>query len=304
MKPLSVILLSVVLSAGAAGLVVTVLSPTSELEVRGGESAGARSSEVDDLRREIASQREVLSQLAQRLEQKSEMSASSPSARIPVGEDVEAVVRRVLDEQTMAKTATASKAEGGSASPFSIEGAAAEIAALFGNAGGYEGVESYWQKLRKQGVATTDMLSAFESFAAAHPNDPEAQVMLGNAYIQRLNEAKTGPEMGQWAMKADGAYDGALALDDTNWNARFSKAISLSFWPPIFGKQGEAIRQFEVLLDQQREAPAQARHAETYLLLGNLYQQQGDLDKAQALWQEGRDLFPDDEDLSEKLSGK
>ena len=56
------------------------------------------------------------------------------------------------------------------------------------------------------------------------------------------------------ANKADQAFDAALAVDEKHWDARFTKATALSFWPPIFGKQAESVRQFEILIDQQESA--------------------------------------------------
>lgn len=306
MKPMPLILVSVALSTAAAGLLVAVLGTTGAPESSVSAAASLPSSEVEALRRELADQRELVSELSRKLEQSAMTLPAVAPSRVPA-EDVEAVVRRLLAEGQSAAQAVAGKAEGAPAdaasasASFSVKGAAAEIADMLNNRATYEELESYWEGLRAKGIAAADVVAAFESFAAEHPGDPQAQVMLGNAYIQRLEEAKNSSEMGEWAVKADGAYSAALELDETNWEARFSKAVSLSFWPPIFGKQAEAIGHFETLLDQQRQVAAKPAHAQTYLLLGNLYQQQGDADKAKALWQEGYDLFPDDDDLGSKV---
>ncbi len=106
-------------------------------------------------------------------------------------------------------------------------------------------------------------------------------------------------------MKADEAFDAALARDDHHWDARFSKAVSPSFWPPLFGKQAEAIEHFETLMGQQEALPQQGpKHAQTYLLLGNLYQQQGNNDKALATWNDGTQLFPDNHELAARVQPK
>jgi len=77
--------------------------------------------------------------------------------------------------------------------------------------------------------------------------------------------------------------------------------MSLSFWPPVFGKQGEAIRQFEILVDQQADLPRDARYAETHLLLGNMYRQIGEEEQSLAAWQHGLELYPDHLELQGQL---
>jgi len=115
-------------------------------------------------------------------------------------------------------------------------------------------------------------------------------------------KAGNGPEAGIWATKADKAFDAALAVDDHCWDARFSKAVSLSFWPPVFGKQGEAIKNFEVLTEQQASQPSDPKFAQTWLLLGNMYQQTGRMDQALATWQKGLALFPGNEALQAQIA--
>ncbi len=297
MKPLLIVLSSVLLSTGAATAAVLVLAPEPVVEGAPKGAVELRSPEIEALREEIASQRALVESLSKDLALRTPQAAPVRTS----AEDVEAVVRRVLASERGTEPIVADNGDPEETPEISIEATVAEIAAIQMGEGTFDRVETYYAEMRKRGVPSSHLLAAFERYAAARPQDPDAQVVLGDAYIQRLQEAKNGPEMGQWAMRADGSYDDALALDETHWGARFSKAVSLSFWPPIFGKQGEAIRQFETLLDQQKGAPAVEDHfADTYVFLGNLYEQQGDAEKAQAIWQEGYDAFPEHEDLAGK----
>ena len=161
--------------------------------------------------------------------------------------------------------------------------------------------EAIWKELYEAGLME-DAIALLESEVERNPGDLDLKVELGNAYLKPIlfGEA-TGMDAGKWATKADAMYDAVLALNDHHWEARFSKAISLSFWPPIMGKQPEAIRNFEVLIDQQSGGPSQPQHVETYVLLGNLYQQSGQSEKATALWSQGLALFPNDPRLLEGL---
>jgi tetratricopeptide (TPR) repeat protein len=80
--------------------------------------------------------------------------------------------------------------------------------------------------------------------------------------------------------------------------------VSLSFWPPIMGKQPEAIQQFEMALAQQEARPSRPEYAQTYLFLGNLYRQQGNAARAKEIWKKGSELFPENDELTRKLGDK
>ncbi|MBM3985200.1 MAG: hypothetical protein FJ296_05865, partial [Planctomycetes bacterium] len=160
--------------------------------------------------------------------------------------------------------------------------------------------EALWKKVREAEL-TDELIALVEAFAAARPNDPDAQVLLGSSYLEKIYEVGNGPEAGVWATKADKSFDAALALDDHHWDARFSKAVSLSFWPPMFGKQAEAINHFNTLIGQQEAGPSKPSHAQTYMWLGNLYLQQGKNDLAKQTYENGLKNFPGDEGLLKQL---
>lgn len=162
-------------------------------------------------------------------------------------------------------------------------------------------VQEFWQRLRDEG-RIDEVLAVFEALAAADPSDPEAQFSLGEAYLQKIQEVGNGPLAGVLATKADQAFDRALQLDPTHWEARYSKAVALTFWPPVFGKQNEAIATFESLVSQQAGMVQQPHYSGTHLLLGNMYQQIGETQKAIAAWQAGLDLFPGNADLAAQLA--
>ncbi|MFT5051585.1 MAG: tetratricopeptide (TPR) repeat protein [Chlamydiales bacterium] len=162
-------------------------------------------------------------------------------------------------------------------------------------------VEKMWMRAREEG-RTDELLAMFEARAEENPSDPAMRVELGQAYLQKIQEVGQGPLAGALATQADGAFDAALAIDSEHWGARFNKAVALSFWPPIFGKQSAAIHEFETLIGQQSRGMPKPSHAQTHLLLGNLYQQLGDRDKAIKAWQTGSSLFPDYEALREQLT--
>lgn len=161
--------------------------------------------------------------------------------------------------------------------------------------------EEIWKKVRAAGLLD-QVIAEFEKHAAANPKDPKAQTALGTAYLKKTEEAGNGPEAGKWATKADQAFDDALEIDPEHWDARYVKAVALSFWPPVFGKQTEAIKHFETLLGQQERQQPRDGFDSTYLMLGNMYQQLGQRDQAVATWQRGLKVFPDNADLRQQIA--
>lgn len=157
-----------------------------------------------------------------------------------------------------------------------------------------------WKELFDAGLGD-QVLAEFEARAEREPGNPDLRVDLANAYLQKLFNAPMGPESGVWGTKADKSFDAALALDANHWDARFGKAVALSNWPSFLGKQPEAIKHFEVLIEQQARLAKQPAHVHTHLILGNMYLQMGQKDKALATWQQGAALFPDNEALRKQL---
>jgi len=130
----------------------------------------------------------------------------------------------------------------------------------------------------------------------------ECPAALGHAYLQKCGTIKDVREQGILAMQADKMFDTALGLDSFNWDARFMKAMAMSFWPPMLNKGDDVIQHFQTLIQQQETQTPQPQFAETYAWLGDQYQKAGQADDAKAVWQRGAGLFPADEKLRTKLA--
>jgi tetratricopeptide (TPR) repeat protein len=161
---------------------------------------------------------------------------------------------------------------------------------------GDDGQQAIFEQLRALG-RIDEYVAEMERLAAADPNDPALQVALGHAYLQKLFGMGASPEVGAIAWKSDQAFDRALELDPTSWDARFTKAVALSNWPAFLGRGSEAIEHFELLIEQQEAQAPQAHFAYPYLYLGNMYQASGERPQAIATWKEGLARFPEDAGL-------
>ncbi len=134
------------------------------------------------------------------------------------------------------------------------------------------------------------------------PTNAECAAVLGHAYLHKCENIKDVREQGILAMQADKLFDTALSLDPSNWEARFIKAVAMSYWPPMLNKGDEVIQQFQTLIEQQEAQAPQPHFAGTYAWLGDQYQKAGRTDDAKAVWERGITLFPSDVKLRTKLA--
>jgi tetratricopeptide (TPR) repeat protein len=206
-----------------------------------------------------------------------------------------------------AAAAPASGAQEGAPAPLAFDASldpGAQVDSWFGalTAGDldFDGREALWQKIR-EAKQTDAVIALFEARAEADPSNPDLQTELGEAYLAKIQEVAGGPLAGVWADKADKAFDSALALDDHHVQARFMKAMSLSFWPPVFGKQAQAIKQFEILIGQQQNSAPSDWQSQAYLMLGNLHLQMGKPEQAKLTYQQALAIYPDHADLLKQL---
>jgi tetratricopeptide (TPR) repeat protein len=162
------------------------------------------------------------------------------------------------------------------------------------------GLFAHFQKAKELGVLD-QALAEMERYAAAHAGDPDAQVDLAGAYIAKLMSVPEGMERGQWATKSLASCEAALKIDPEHWDGQFMKGMNLSQWPAFLGKQPEAIRTFEKLIEQQERSAPDPRYAQTYFQLGTVYRAAGNVEKARAAFARGLELYPADKQLREQV---
>lgn len=301
MKPIVILILAVVLSTALSLVVVTSSKHDS--------TAAAAPAPSDDIARlarqldELSAQNVALRKTLEDLKTQRTLEPANET-RVPIGEIEAAVERALKDRGANAKPEVANAITddktGKTAATKKMDPQAA-LRDLCAPDLSWEGRQELWKAIREAGI-TDDVLALFEQNAKDNPNDTKAMLELGKAYLQKLFTVNDGPEKGIWATKADRYFDAALKIDDHNWEARFQKAVSLSFWPAFLGKQGEAVNHFEVLVQQQENVTQHPEFAQTHLYLGNMYQQMGNKEKAIAAWQHGLSLFPDNAQLQQQIA--
>ncbi len=161
--------------------------------------------------------------------------------------------------------------------------------------------QAAWKQLRDTGKLDL-AITQLEQKMAADPRAAEYPATLGQAYLKKCATLQDLREQGILAMQADKLFDTALSLDPSNWEARFTKAVALSFWPPNLNKGDEIISNFQTSIQQQENQSPQPHFAETYAWLGDQYQRSGHSDYAVTVWERGIGLFPNDDGLKKKLT--
>jgi tetratricopeptide (TPR) repeat protein len=288
MQAAHVAALSIALALGTSVATATFLNQSDSGSASGAAAMAALNDEIETLRRECA---ELRRQLESRPLRESKRELAS------LGEQqIEAAIRAWLEKhgQGLLADATATK------QPKNIDEKQAFLTLVDLDVP-YDQRAKVWAQVQKAGKLDA-LLKRLRDHAKNAPNDADAQTALGHALVQKINSPGIGGmEQAVLGAQIDKAYGKALEIDPEHWEARYSRAIGLTFWPAFLGKQAEAIQNFETLIDQQERRTPERKFASTYILLGNVYAQQGKMDKAKEVWQRGLKQFPNDKDLQGKL---
>ena len=248
--------------------------------------AGADATEVAALRREVEQLREALRAPAPRPPAAAVEATSQPRVTIDDAVLAAALARHAADRAAAATAAAA------------VSRPALDVETTFTELRGKNpwGNPRAWQKVTAAG-AWDDVIARFLR-NVNEQGTPQAQFELALAYLARQ---QSDPQNYELSIEADKWFDRALAGDPRHWEARFTKAMCYTFWPDFLGKKPDAMRHFETLIAQQEEGPARPQFAQTYLFLGNMYEERGDPTRARELWTRGARLFPQHQELQKKV---
>jgi hypothetical protein len=167
----------------------------------------------------------------------------------------------------------------------------------------FEQKQVVWKRLKERGELD-QAIGDLEQRLAGNPQVPELSAALGQAYLKKCAQIQDVREQALLAMKADQTLEGALNLDPSNWEARFTKTVGMSYWPAELNKGKEVIQEFGKLIEQQESQPPQPHFARSYAWLGEQYRKAGYPDYAAQVWQRGAALFPSDAELRAKLAAQ
>jgi tetratricopeptide (TPR) repeat protein len=269
---------------GAAVVTVLVTAPSSRAPAVGVEA----SADLADLRQRVADLHARVVELTS-----GTAAPGATPARRPVTDDDE--LARAVDRVLRARGLVAPVDARADRPTLDVDSTVVRLLEL----GRQPAAAELWERVRAT-EHVDGVVAAFERRAAEAPRSPDARVDLGLAYVQKLLSMSDGIDKARVGADADRAFTEALELDPNHWEARFRKAEGLSYWPAASGKRAEAIDHFEVLAAQQETGAPRPEQADTYVLLGTLYEQHGQPDKAAAIWSRGAARHPDHAALRER----
>jgi tetratricopeptide (TPR) repeat protein len=192
----------------------------------------------------------------------------------------------------------------GKPSPSSVEGIAftAAIDTMVSPHSTYAERQAALKQLQDSG-RLADAAAELEQRMANDPKNALYPMALGETYLRMCAGSTDVRQQAVWAMTADVDFETALNLDPSNWDARYTKAVAMSYWPANLNKGDEVIQQFNTLITQQEQQTPQPEYAQTYEWLGKQYQKAGQADAAQQIWQRGAALYPNNPSLQSLLAG-
>ena len=193
-------------------------------------------------------------------------------------------------------------APGSSASKLSVAaGFSPLLRTLVSPQATYAQKKAAWKQLRDS-QQLDKAIADLEQAVRADPSTAEYPTALAEGYLQKLTTIDDAREKSVLAIRADQSFDQALQVDPTNWEARFVKAVALSYWPESLNKSGEVIDNLVTLMEQQESRPPQPHFVQTYIVLGEQYLKVGYTDDARETYRRGASMFPGDNTLREKLA--
>src|SRR3954471_7667434 len=94
----------------------------------------------------------------------------------------------------------------------------------------FEQKQTVWRQIKDVGQMD-QAISDLEQKWAGDPRSAALPTELGQAYLKKAGMTQDIREQAILGTKADKTLDDALALDPSNWEARFVKAVGMSYWP-------------------------------------------------------------------------
>ena len=81
-----------------------------------------------------------------------------------------------------------------------------------------------------------DAAAELEQRKSADPQNALYPTALGQAYLRLCATTTDVRQQAIWGMTADADFETALNLDPSNWDARFTRAVAMSYWPDTLNK--------------------------------------------------------------------
>jgi len=162
--------------------------------------------------------------------------------------------------------------------------------------------ERLFEHLARRHGAIDGTIARLREALEEDPENAELHAALGTALAAKTAFATPpGPEQGEVWREAEKSFLAAIEREPEHWEARYSLAFGDSMAPEFVGLRPRAIRRFEELMEIQEHGAPADEHSLVYLRLGTLLKDAGNVGRARAVWERGRERHPENGDLERAL---
>ena len=144
-------------------------------------------------------------------------------------------------------------------------------------------------------------IAFFEKLTAANPNNANAWLNYGFAYVDKIPSAGSITQV-ILANTAQGFFGRSIEAEKT-WLGLYTRGNSQLFWPKVFGRAPLGVADLEQAYEiQSKSAKKLPVHVRVYTALGDGYWKTDQIEKAREIWREGLREFPDNQALKDRLA--
>jgi predicted Zn-dependent protease len=144
-------------------------------------------------------------------------------------------------------------------------------------------------------------IAFFEKLTAEHPNNANAWLNYGFAYVDKIPSAGSITQV-ILANTAQGFFGRSIEVEKT-WLGLYTRGNSQLFWPKVFGRAPLGVADLEQAYEMQNKAPRKLPvQVRVYIALGDGYWKTDQIDRARHIWREGLREFPGNQALTDRLA--
>ncbi|HSK19035.1 MAG TPA: hypothetical protein VK912_07830 [Longimicrobiales bacterium] len=141
---------------------------------------------------------------------------------------------------------------------------------------------------------------AFRAAIAAEPGNADAHAGLGQTLTRCGIPHASMTTIMNVVEESGRALEEALRIDPQHWGARYMLAMNYFHMPEFLEQMPNAVRQLEILMQQQGDRADRPEFALTWLFLGDAYGKLGRAEDARMAYAAGARLFPAHEALQQR----
>jgi len=150
----------------------------------------------------------------------------------------------------------------------------------------------------------------FRTMVLETPTHTRAKTELALAYVDKI-QTRDGPvsvfSRGTLAQRSLDQLEEVIELNGSSWVIHYCLGMNHLYWPRALRHYDDSVAEISVCIALQEESGdpgGQPHYERSYLILGDAHTKAEEYEKARAAWRRGLELFPDSDQLKERLEGR